>query len=59
MPSASYNASAPAISVISQGSQPRKGGTVTGEGRLFAAVVREDDLPWEDGMHIDGGVVRG
>ena len=34
-------------------------GTVTGEGRLFAAVVREDDLPWEDGMHIDGGVVRG
>lgn len=34
-------------------------GTVTGEGRLFAAVVREDELPWEDGMFIDGGVVRG
>jgi len=34
-------------------------GSSTGEGRLFAAIVREDELPWEAGMFIDGGVVRG
>lgn len=34
-------------------------GSVTGEGRIFAAVVREDEFPWEEGLYIDGGVVRG
>lgn len=31
-------------------------GTFTA-GKLTAAVVREDDLPYEDGLYIDGGVV--
>ena len=33
-------------------------GTFTA-GKVFAAVVREDDLPYEEGMYIDGGVVKG
>lgn len=33
-------------------------GTFTG-GKLFAAVVREDELPMEAGLYIDGGVVKG
>ena len=34
-------------------------GSAGGEGRLFAAIVGEDELPYEKGMYIDGGVVRG
>ncbi len=34
-------------------------GTATGTGKIFAAVVREDEVPWENGMYIDGGVVKG
>ena len=36
--------------------------TPTGEftaGKIFAAVAREDDQPWEAGMYIDAGVVKG
>ena len=33
-------------------------GTFTA-GKVFAAVVREDDQPWEAGMYIDAGVVKG
>ena len=33
-------------------------GTFT-SGKVFAAVVREDVLPYEAGMYIDGGTVRG
>lgn len=33
-------------------------GTFTA-GKVFAAVVREDDQPYEAGMYIDGGVVKG
>ena len=33
-------------------------GTFTA-GRVFAAVTREDDLPYEAGMYIDKGIVRG
>ena len=33
-------------------------GTFTA-GKLFAAIVREDDGPWEAGMYIDGGIVKG
>lgn len=33
-------------------------GTFTA-GKIFAAVVREDDLPYEAGMYIDKGIVRG
>lgn len=28
-------------------------------GKLFAAVTREDELPYETGMYIDAGVVKG
>ena len=28
-------------------------------GRIFAAVVREESQPWEDGMYIDAGSVVG
>lgn len=30
-----------------------------GSGKLFAAVTREDDLPYIDGMYIDKGIVHG
>lgn len=33
-------------------------GTFTA-GKVFAAIVREDDQPYEAGMYIDGGVVKG
>lgn len=33
-------------------------GTFTA-GKLFAALAREDDLPLEGGMYIDGGTVKG
>lgn len=33
-------------------------GTFTA-GKIFGAVVREDDLPYEAGMFIDKGVVKG
>lgn len=33
-------------------------GTFTA-GKVFAAVVREDELPYESGMYIDAGVVKG
>lgn len=33
-------------------------GTFTA-GKVFAAIVREDALPYENGMYIDGGVVKG
>lgn len=33
-------------------------GTFTA-GKVFAAIVREDILPYEAGMYIDGGVVKG
>ena len=33
-------------------------GTFTA-GKIFAALTREDALPYEAGMHIDGGVAQG
>lgn len=33
-------------------------GTFTA-GKIFGAIVREDDLPYEAGMYIDKGVVQG
>ena len=33
-------------------------GTFTA-GKVFAAIVREDEQPWEAGMYIDAGVVKG
>ena len=34
------------------------GGTFSA-GKLFAAIVREDELPYEDGMYIDKGSLVG
>ena len=34
-------------------------GTVGSGGKMFAAVMREDDLPQVAGQYIDNGVVEG
>lgn len=31
----------------------------SGSGRIFAALLREEELPYETGMYIDKGVVEG
>lgn len=36
--------------------------TVTGDapdGQLFAAIVREEEMPYESGLYIDKGVIKG